>query len=57
MANAAPAQTSQPLSTPAATTTIVESASTTTGNNKEERESISNAVASLPPAQVSLTIE
>jgi hypothetical protein len=35
------------------TATIAESASTS-GNNKEERESISNAVASLPPAQVSL---
>ena len=36
-----------------AMTTANELANVTTGANKEERESISNAVASLPPAQVS----
>ena len=40
------------ISTPAMTTAN-ELANVTTGANKEERESISNAVASLPPAQVS----
>jgi hypothetical protein len=56
LANAAPSQTSQPLPpsslSSATTAAVVESASTNTSNNKEERESISNAVASLPPAQV-----
>ena len=56
LANAGPAQTSQlpPPSLPGAMT-MNEPASTTSGNNTESRESISNAVASLPPAQVRST--
>ena len=64
LVNATALQTAQPTaSSPSvestnATTTIsttssTMNAATASSNNKEERESISNAVASLPPAQVS----
>ena len=49
---AAAAAAATTISAPAMTTAN-ELANVTTGANKEERESISNAVASLPPAQVS----
>lgn len=56
LANASSAQTSQPAAAVAAPTPVaapVEPVNTNTNIVKEERESISNAVASLPPAQVS----
>ena len=55
LANAAPTQASQAPAPPtisATTMATAELANAATGNNKEDRESISNAVASLPPAQV-----
>lgn len=54
LANASSTQTSQPVAAPTAVTAPAPLEPTTTGmtNIKEERESISNAVASLPPAQV-----
>lgn len=53
LANAATVQATQAAAT-SSTAVPTEPANTTTGSNiKEEPESISNAVASLPPAQVS----